>query len=138
MRITERQFGNAVVLDFRGALRGRVAAEAVAATVGRLCRNGVRDVVGNLGGVPAVDVAGLGALVDAHLALRHADGVFKLAGITKHLNDLMVITRLLTVFETYDSVEEAVGRMAAASAARGRPEVSVMSLRAINRFLRRA
>ena len=138
MRISERPFGNAVVLDFQGALKGRGAAEALDATVQRLCSDGVRDVVGNLGGVPSVDLAGLGALVDAHIALRQANGVFKLACIARSIHDLVVITRLLTVFEAYDSVEEAAGYMAPARAARGGPEVSLASLRAINRFLRRA
>ena len=138
MRINERPFGNTVVLDFRGALKGRGAAEALDATVRRLCSEGVRDVVGNLGEVPSVDLAGLGALVEAHIALQQANGVFKLACITKRIHDMVVITRLLTVFDTYDSVEEAAGCMAPARAARGGPEVSPMSLRAIHRFLRRA
>jgi STAS domain len=53
------------------------------AAVRRHCQDGGRSIVADLSGVPAVDLAGLGALLDADLAVRQASGVFKLAGITK-------------------------------------------------------
>ncbi|MEO8678885.1 MAG: STAS domain-containing protein [Vicinamibacterales bacterium] len=139
MRITERPFGGAIVLDLRGALAGRRAAESLDTAVQRLCRDGVREVVANLGRVASVDLGGLAALVDAHMVLRRADGIFKLAGITKRIHDLVVITRLLTVFDTYDSVEDALGRMATAPDVVGAADLSSLkSLPNISRYLKRA
>ena len=138
MRLTERQFGDAVVLDFHGPIAGPKAVGMLESAVRRHCGAGVRDVVANLGGVPSVDLVGLGALVDAHLALRQAGGVFKLASVTKRLHDLVVITRLLTIFDTYDSVEEAVGGAAPSYAGATSPQLSLMWLGTIHRFLRRA
>ena len=71
------------------------------------------------------------------LTLRQASGVFKLACITKRIDDLIVITRLLTVFDTYDSVEEAVGEASPAYAYAGvQSPGSHLSLGTIHRILR--
>ena len=70
MRITERQFGDVVVLDLHGPIAGPEAAGMLESAVRRNCRESVSTVVANLGGVRSVDIGGLGALVDAHTALR--------------------------------------------------------------------
>jgi anti-sigma B factor antagonist len=137
MRVSERRFGDVVVLDLHGPIAGQKAVTMLESAVRRQCREGVRDVVANLGGVPSIDLAGLGALVDAHVALGPR-GDFKLACITKRIHDLVVITRLLTLFDTYDSVEEAVGGAAQAHTGATSPQLSEMSLAKIHRFLRRA
>jgi anti-sigma B factor antagonist len=136
MRITERQFGDAVVLDLHGPIAGPKSVRMLESAVRRNCRENVSTVVANLGGVRSVDIGGLCALLDAHTAIRRAGGAFKLACITKRIHDLVVITRLLTTFDTYDSVAEAVGGVAPAHAG---PNVSqpVMTLGTIDRFLRR-
>jgi anti-sigma B factor antagonist len=136
MRITERQCGDAVVLDLHGPIAGPKAAGMLEAAVRRHCGNGVRSVVADLSGVSAVDLVGLGALVDAHLAVRQAGGAFKLACITKRLDDLIVITRLLTIFDTYDSVEEAVGGTSPVYAGVQPPRFPLLSLGTVHRILR--
>jgi anti-sigma B factor antagonist len=138
MRITERPFDDVIVLDLHGPIAGPKAAGMLEAAVRRHCRSGVRSVVADLSSVPSVDLAGLGALVDAHLALREAGGCFKLASVTKRIHDLVVITRLLTVFDTYDSVEEAVGGAIPAYAGVKSQRLSLLSLGTINRVFRRA
>jgi anti-sigma B factor antagonist len=138
MRIAERQFEDVVILDLHGPIAGATAAGMLESAVRRLCRGGVRCVVADFSRVPSVDLAGLGALVDSHLALREASGVFKLASVTKRIDDLIVITRLLTVFDTYESVEEAVGAAPPAYAGMKSPRLSLQSLGMIYRLLRRA
>src|SRR5687767_2476925 len=108
MNITERRFEHAVVLDVTGPITGREAAGMIDAAVRRHARARTRILVANLGRVPFVDLAGLGALVDAQTTMRHAGGAFRLACVTKHIQDLVVITRLLTVVDTFESIEEAV------------------------------
>lgn len=136
MRITERQFGDVVVLDLHGPIAGPKAVGELECAVRRLCRDGVGTVVANLGSVRSVDVGGLGALVDAQTALRRAGGILKLAGITKRMHDLVVITRLLTAFDTCGTVEQAVGRATPMAADLPFTEES-LSLGMIDRFLRR-
>ena len=137
MRISVRRVGDAVVLDLHGALAGHKAVAMLESAVRRHCREGVRDMVANLGGVPSVDLAGLGALVDAQGALGQMNGGFKLACIASRMHDLVVITRLLTVFDTYDSVEEALGETSLAPAGATSPQISEVPFGAIQRLLRR-
>jgi anti-sigma B factor antagonist len=139
MRITERQFDDMVVLDLHGPLAGPKAAGMLESAVRRHgLGSGVRGIVADFSGVPSVDLAGLAALVDAHLAQREAGGSFKLASVTTRIHDLVVITRLLTVFDTYDSVEEAVGGAIPAYAGVKPPRLPLLSLGTINRVFRRA
>ena len=62
----------------------------------------------NLEQVSYVDSAGLGALVSAYTTVTREGGSLKLVNVTKRLQDLLSITKLLTVFETFDSEDEAL------------------------------
>lgn len=138
MRITERQFENIVILDLHGPIVGIKAAEIVTDRMGLLRRDGVRQMVTSLSDVPSVDLAGLGALFDAHGAMRKAGGLFKLACVTARIDDLVVLTRLLTAFDTYESVEEAIGGPVPTYAGAAAALPWLMAFRTIPRFLRRA
>jgi anti-sigma B factor antagonist len=116
MRIRERRVGDVVVLDLAGPLTGWTAARAMEEAVRRHRRAGTHTVVANFRQVPSVDLAGLGALVDGYSAMREAGGEMRLAGLTR-IRDLVVMTRLLTVFDTFETVERAIeGPIAARSA----------------------
>ena len=139
MNISERQFEHAVVLDVTGPMAGRQAAGMIDATVRRHAKAGTRVLVANLGRVPLVDLAGLGAFVDAYITMRQARGAFSLACLTKRIHDLVVITLLVTVIDTFDSVEDAIGGATPANREMAqRARLSTTSLAPIQRFLRRA
>ena len=139
MNISERQFEHTIVLDVTGPIAGHQAAGMIDATVRRHAKAGTRVLVVNLGRVPLVDLAGLGALVDAYITMRQASGAFRLACVTKRIHDLVVITRLVTVIDTFDSVEEAIGGAIPAHQRMGQgARLSTMALAPIQRFLRRA
>ena len=139
MTISERQVEHAVVLDVTGPITGRQAAGVIDAIVHRHAKAGTHVLLANLGRVPLVDLAGLGALVDAYITMQQASGAFRLACLTKRIHDLVVITRLVTVIDTFDSVEEAIGGAIPANRpmAQG-ARLSMASLAPIQRFLRRA
>jgi anti-sigma B factor antagonist len=113
MRLSERHVGNASVLDVVGPMSGH-GVGAIPGAVRDRVRAGRTTVVVNLEGVPAVDLSGLGSLAEAQAIARGAGGVMRLAGVTKRIDDLVVITRLLTTFDVFDSVEEAAAGSAAA------------------------
>jgi anti-sigma B factor antagonist len=139
MRISERQVGDVVVLDLVGPLYGWQAADDIEDAVRRHRRAGRRRLVVNLGRVHAVDCGGLGALVAVYKEMREAGGEVRLACLTRRISDLLVITRLLTVFETFDSVEQAIDAPISAPLVRNESiELSRMSLGTIQRFLRDA
>ncbi len=138
MRITEREFESIVILDLHGPFVGLKAAEAVTDKMGLLRRDGVRHVVISLRDVRSVDLAGLSALFEAYRATGDAGGSFKLACVTARIDDLVVLTRLLTIFDTYDSVEEAVGGPVPAYATVEAVQPSPIAFWTIPRFLRGA
>ena len=135
MTIQERQMGSAVVLDLTGPLVGPRAVGLLEAALRKLAGRGL--VVANLARVPSIDLGGMGALVEAFRTLRATGGVLRLAALTRRIHDLVVITRLLTVFDTYESVEDAAG-MERALKLRAEPAISTLSLGRIRRFLHRA
>jgi len=80
-----------------------------------LLRDTVKDVIAqnkrivlNLGEVNYIDSGGLGTLVSLHTSAHNAGGTIKLTNLTKRVGDLLQITKLLTVFEVYNSEEEAL------------------------------
>jgi anti-sigma B factor antagonist len=144
MQITERSIGDATILDLRGTLFGPDATERLGAAIRRLARAGRQQLVVNLADVPSIDAAGLGALVDAYSVVTRNRGTLRLTNVARRLHDLIVITRLVTVFDIFDSVEDAIrhgseGAPTPSTATRQVvPQLSQASLGSIERFLRRA
>jgi anti-sigma B factor antagonist len=65
-------------------------------------------IVLNLGGISYIDSGGLGTLVALYTTAQNAGGRIKLANLTQRVDDLLQVTKLLTVFEVYDSEEKAI------------------------------
>ena len=66
------------------------------------------QIVLNLGGVTYIDSGGLGTLVALYTTAHNAGGAIKLSNLTQRVGDLLQVTKLLTVFETYTTEEEAI------------------------------
>jgi anti-anti-sigma factor len=113
MTITERRCGEFVVLDVSGALVWPRADRSLAETVRRYVLSGWRSIVINLAEVCSIDAAGLGALVAAFTRGRDAGGAIVLAGLRPRVRELMAVAGLLSVFETRNSVEEAISYQSA-------------------------
>ena len=73
-----------------------------------LIQQGNKNIIIDLGAVAYVDSAGLGELVHAYATTKNKGGALKLLNVTKKLQDLLVVTKLLTVFETYDDESAAL------------------------------
>lgn len=76
-----------------------------------------RQIVLNLGDVTYIDSGGLGMLVGLYTSARNAGGNVKLAALTKRVDDLLQVTKLLTVFEVYENVADAVSSFSKAAGA---------------------
>jgi anti-sigma B factor antagonist len=76
--------------------------------VTKLVDGGKSKILLNLADVPYVDSAGLGEIVRCYTTVSRKNGKLKLVNLTKKIQDLLAITKLLTVFETYDSEDEGV------------------------------
>ena len=110
--IQSRNSGNVTVLDLGGNLTvgAPVAAlrEAIQAEIGQ----GHHKLILNLADVSYIDSSGLGELVWAYTSLRNRGGDVKLLNLTRKVQDLLQLTKLLTVFDTYESESRAVGALA--------------------------
>ena len=109
MQIEERSAGDVVVLELKGKMTLGEGDELLKDKINSLVHQGQRKVVLNLEGVPYIDSAGLGEIVRTYTTVSRQGGKLKLLNLTKRIQDLLAITKLLTVFETYDTEQEAVG-----------------------------
>jgi len=108
MQIDERKVGNVTILDLKGKLTLGDGDELLRTKVNGLVQAGVKRIVLNLGEVPYIDSAGLGEVVRTYTTVKKQDGMLKLLNLTKRIQDLLMITKLLTVFDTYDNEPDAV------------------------------
>lgn len=76
-----------------------------------------KNIVLNLGGVNYIDSGGLGTLVALYTTARNAGGAIRLASLTQRVGDLLQVTKLVTVFEVHDTVEQAVNSFQQGAAA---------------------
>ncbi len=108
MQIEERAVGDVVVLDLKGRVTLGDGDELLKDKVNSLVNRGFKKIVLNLAEVPYVDSAGLGEIVRTYTTVSRQAGSLKLLNLTKRISDLLSITKLLTVFETFDSENEAI------------------------------
>ena len=117
MQIEERAFGDVVVLDLKGRVMLGEGDEILKDKVNSLLNQGKKKIVLNLAEVPYIDSAGLGEVVRTFTTVSRQGGQLKLLNLTKRITDLLAITKLLTVFDTYDSEDEAVQSFSASAKA---------------------
>ena len=108
MHIEERSAGDVKILDLKGKMTLGEGDETVRDKINSLVFQGNRKLILNLEGVPYIDSAGLGEIVRTYTTVSRQGGSLKLLNLTKRITDLLSITKLLTVFETYDNEADAV------------------------------
>ena len=115
MQIQERAIGDVMVLDLKGKITLGEGDELLKDKVNSLVNQGHKKVVLNLADVPYIDSAGLGEIVRTYTTVSRQGGSLKLLNLTKRITDLLAITKLLTVFETFDSENDAVKSFSASA-----------------------
>ena len=108
MQIDERVVGGVTILDLTGKMTLGEGDEMLREKIASLVNAGQKNLLLNLDGVPYIDSAGLGEMVRSYTTVSRQGGKLKLLNLTKRIEDLLSITKLLTVFETFDSEAEAV------------------------------
>jgi len=108
LEIAERQVGAVTVLDLSGNLTIDQDAQRLKDKINSLIQQERLAVVLNLGEVTYIDSGGLGQLVASYGSLSKTTGGLKLLHVNKRNHDLLSITRLVTIFDTSDSENEAV------------------------------
>ena len=108
MQIEERVVGEVTILDLKGKITLGEGDEARRDRISNLLQNGRKKILLNLEGVPYIDSAGLGEVVRTYTTVSRQGGQLKLVNLTKRITDLLMITKLLTVFETFDAEQDAL------------------------------
>src|SRR6266542_1826005 len=108
MKIVERQASNVTILDLHGKILIGEGDDALRDAVTKLVDGGRTKILLNLADLPYVDCGALREIVRCYTTVSRKGGKRKLLNLTKKIQDLLAITKLLTVFETYDSEAEAV------------------------------
>ena len=107
MQIDERVVDGVTILDLKGKMTLGEGDELLKDKINSLIQQDKKQLLLNLEGVPYIDSAGLGEIVRTYTTVSRQGGKLKLLNLTKRIQDLLAITKLLTVFETYDSEPDA-------------------------------
>jgi anti-sigma B factor antagonist len=100
--ISERQAGDVTILDLDGKVTIGEGSVALRNAIRRLLGEGKSKILLNLGGVGYIDSSGIGELVSSFTAVNKEGGTLKLLNLTQKIQDLLAITKLLTVFDVFE------------------------------------
>ncbi|MGD0100353.1 MAG: STAS domain-containing protein [Acidobacteriota bacterium] len=108
MKLSTRKMANVIIIDVDGKIVLGEGDVEIKKTVDNLLERGNKNFLLNLAKVPYLDSAGLGEIIRCFTALRRSGGNFKLLSPNRRIIDLLTITKLLDVFDTYDNESVAV------------------------------
>ncbi|MGI9101745.1 MAG: STAS domain-containing protein [Terriglobales bacterium] len=106
LKLATRMLGTVLVVDCHGRIIFGDETLALRELVKEQLKNN-KNIVINLADVNFIDSGGLGTLVGLYTSARSMGGTVKLAHLTRRVDELLQVTKLLTVFETFESVEDA-------------------------------
>ncbi|MBI5807148.1 MAG: STAS domain-containing protein [Ignavibacteriales bacterium] len=108
MKIKYEEKYNAVVISLVGNIMGGPEAQEFSDLLHKLLDQGKKNVVIDLSETSFMNSSGLGMLISGYTTMKNGGGYFKLANTTDKIESLLVITKLITIFETYSTVDEAI------------------------------
>jgi anti-sigma B factor antagonist len=108
LKATNRDIGSATVVDISGRITLGEGSAALRGLVRELLDHGRRQIVLNLADVNYIDSSGIGELVSSFTTVKKEGGELKLLNLTKKVHDLLLITKLFTVFDVHTDEEKAV------------------------------
>jgi anti-sigma B factor antagonist len=106
--LKERQAGDVTILDLSGEVRIGDSSVALRNSVRNLADQGKTKLLLNLAGVKYIDSSGIGELIANYTTVSRQGGQLKLLNLTDRIQNLLVITKLLTVFDSYEDEAEAL------------------------------
>ncbi len=108
MHLATREVGGVTIVDLSGKITLGEGGMTLREEVRKLLAEGKKKIVLNLAEVNYIDSSGLGELVSAYTAVKNGGGELKLLNLTSKVRDLLVITKLVTVFDVKDDEASAV------------------------------
>ncbi len=108
LKMTERTVDGVSVLDLEGRIVLGEESSALRERVKNLLGQDHKKIVLNMGNVSYIDSAGLGALVASYTSAKNQGAILKLVNLGGKFREVLQVTKLLTVFEVYDSEQAAI------------------------------
>lgn len=108
MQIKEKVESDVAVLTLKGDLLGEPDTTSIRDKIHSLVNDDMKNVVIDLGGVNYMNSSGLGSLISALTTMRNAGGDLRLARVGGKVQNLFVMTQLVKVFDTYETVDRAL------------------------------
>ena len=108
MKIKTTEKYGAVIIELKGNVMGGDDTKDFNDLLHKLIEEGKTRVIVDLGEVKFMNSSGLGMLIGGLTTMKKANGFYKLANVTDKIESLLIITKLITIFENYDSVDAAV------------------------------
>ena len=108
LQIEKRQAADVTILDLHGDITIGDGGRMLDAEIKNLVEQGTGNILINLAKVIYVDSCGLGHMISGYQEVKQVGGKLKLLNLTQRVRDLMVITKLLTVFDAYDDEADAL------------------------------
>lgn len=107
MHSTAREVEDVRILNWSGKITLGEGTTAVRNTVRDVLESGGKKILIDLADVSSIDSAGIGALISAYITVTNNGGQVRLMNLTKKVHELLAITKLLTVFDVFDTEEAA-------------------------------
>ena len=108
MPVSTRKVGDVTVLDVSGKITIGYGDEQLRQAVSQALEGGATKILLNMKGTTTIDSSGIGELVSSYTRVTGRGGKLKLLNLPPKMNELLHITQLITVFDVYDSEDEAV------------------------------
>jgi anti-sigma B factor antagonist len=112
-----RHKGDVAIVDLAGRITLGEGSGLLRTTIKDLVTDGNRNILLNLGGVSYIDSAGLCEIIGSYATITNQGGQIKLLNVQTKVRDLLQLTKLYTVFATFDSEDEAISSFATAAGA---------------------
>ncbi len=108
LNIERRRTADVTILDLHGDVTIGEGGRMLDAEIKSLVEHGASNILINLARVVYVDSCGLGHMISGYHAVKRQGGELKLVNLTQRVRDLLVITKLLTIFDTYSDEADAI------------------------------
>ena len=108
LKATNRDIGSTTVVDISGRITLGEGSAMLRGLVRQLLDHGRKNIVLNLADVSYIDSSGIGELVSSFTAVKKEGGELKLLNLTRKVHDLLLITKLFTVFDVHNDEQKAV------------------------------
>jgi anti-sigma B factor antagonist len=109
MKIEKRKKSDVVILDLKGKILIGDGIDVLRDSINSTINEQETKVLLNFSEVPYLDSTGLGEVVRSYTSIKKAGGVVKIVNLTNKVRDLLSVTKLITVFETFEDEDKAIG-----------------------------